>query len=466
MRDYSGLVEVFKREEPKLREIQELRERAMTEAKRVVSLQREIGNQISRKLGLHMKTFYLFLYEALAGHFYKPHSDLELSHFRERLFPLNILGALRKWRDYLVALMELSRWLEVPDPPPLSLSRPVEGELVLGEGACKLKEASVRFPYPLHWWCARPEVTVVCQVNGQQHYMDLDLRNLPLLVLAYPQIKELLLEMIEHLRSYGRELERRKEKVILEGTRLKYSRKKSSTSKTDSLKVSALPPDLIGASTVDEVFEKGRPRFEEIGKLCSELKSTIEAMLALKSEIDAVLLKTGVFRPEPFFNFVLESIAGMPFDDRWISFFHCKRLSMLNILRAVGKYEDYLGRGLEVDNQLEVPEPPPLFLSQPMSWEGELILPEGVRRGRIKEVLVAYEPLLKRPVLMALCEFGGKVQWSEMERFNPLLLQFHSVIRELLRKAIGLLRDYLEKLNSLRSRLLSAHAREIFMSDL
>jgi hypothetical protein len=33
MRD-SGLVEVFKREEPKLREIQELRERAMTEAKR------------------------------------------------------------------------------------------------------------------------------------------------------------------------------------------------------------------------------------------------------------------------------------------------------------------------------------------------------------------------------------------------------------------------------------------------
>jgi hypothetical protein len=40
------------------------------------------------------------------------------------------------------------------------------------------------------------------------------------------------------------------------------------------------------------------------------------------------------------------------------------------------------------------------------------------------------------------------------------------VVEELLGEAIGFFRDYLEKLNSLRSRLLSTHARGIFMSDL
>jgi hypothetical protein len=126
--------------------------------------------------------------------------------------------------------------------------------------------------------------------------MDLDLRNLPLLVLAYPKTKELLLEMIERLRAYSGELERRKEKLVMGGARFwPPARKSSSIPKVNP----SLPPDLARVNGVGELFERGRRRFKEIEDLRLELESTVEKMLALESEIGTILLKAGVFRPEP-----------------------------------------------------------------------------------------------------------------------------------------------------------------------
>jgi hypothetical protein len=125
-----------------------------------------------------------------------------------------------------------------------------------------------------------------------------------------------------------------------------------------------------------------------------------------------------------------------------------------------------LRKALEIGDQLEVPEPPPLFLSQPMNWKGELILPEGVKRGRVREASIVYEPTLRVLEFFALCELDGEVRWYRMGRFDPLLLETYQAVRDLLREAIRLFQGYIQELNGLRNRILSTYSREILTSDL
>jgi hypothetical protein len=216
----TNLIEAFKREAGRFEEFRN----SLEELKKVVRscqhAEGEIGELIEKSLGISPTSLFLFvrnlMLKALEGdgdfaskasgilEFWEEHI-MAAGHVKTRL-----LREMREDHKLVAGLLETAERLDIPDPPPSSLSKALdlEVELPLGEGLrlVRLRELS------LH-----PEegrLTLSCEGGKQLEVRVHEISDLPLLLPVFEEAKELMREAVGIYREYLSRLEEYKGGLI------------------------------------------------------------------------------------------------------------------------------------------------------------------------------------------------------------------------------------------------------------
>jgi hypothetical protein len=219
----SELLDTLRREEPKYREFVDLCRRLQAEVGRAHHLEEEVEQLLNKAGVLEMESLLEFIQEALRN---DPDHYLHIfRHYRSLPPPITMLRATRKWVNYLDRLLDLSRRLPLPEPPPSKLCRAVgrEVELPLGEGIRRVwvQEVWVR-PAPRDLIFPKrsfPDISVYISYKdgGELRREEIGgLKDLPLLLPLLEPLMGLLSEGISLYRTYADELEEFKRRIASE----------------------------------------------------------------------------------------------------------------------------------------------------------------------------------------------------------------------------------------------------------
>jgi hypothetical protein len=214
----SELLEIFRKEESKYREFVDLKRRLQAEVRRARELEREV-EQISKKAKIfELGTFLDFVQEAIKItpedlHFLLRHRY----HFRQ--LSMSILRAIKRYENYLETLLKVCRGINLPEPPPAFLRKPVEREMELPLGQeirrVWVQDVEVRIDDEIG---VDEGVVVLSYQDGGKPEREVirGLRDLPLLLALFEPISELLNETMSLYQTYANELEGFKRKITSE----------------------------------------------------------------------------------------------------------------------------------------------------------------------------------------------------------------------------------------------------------
>jgi hypothetical protein len=187
-----------------------------------------------------------------------------------------------------------------------------------------------------------------------------------------------------------------------------------------------------------DAFRREAWRFEDFRRKVGELRRVMEFGERLKAEIWSLLRKTEVDRLLEEMEPVFALIYAEP-----------RRVETLALLR-----NPTLKRLLELAEHLEAPESP--VPSRPLDLEVELPLSEGLKRVRIRRLVLAEGKLRLEYVL-------GTNRWErEIETFSDftLLLPVYPQVMEFLEEVTTQYRSYLSELEELKGRVISGTPRK------
>jgi hypothetical protein len=220
------LIEAFKREAGRFEEFRN----SLEELKEVVRSCRhaegEIGELIEKSLGISPTSLFLFvrglMLKALQGDEDFASKASEILQFWEEHIraaghvKTRLLRGMREDHKLVAGLLETAERLDIPDPPPSSLSKALdlEVELPLEEGLrpVRLRELSL---HP-----EEGKLRLSCEGGKQLEVRVHELSDLPLLLPVLEKAKELMSEAVRAYREYLSRLEAYKGRLISE-----YSRK-------------------------------------------------------------------------------------------------------------------------------------------------------------------------------------------------------------------------------------------------
>ena len=210
----SELLEIFRKEESKYREFVDLKRRLQAEVRRARELEREVEQILEKAKIFELGTFLDFVQEAVKITPEDLRFLLHRYHFRQ--LSMSILRAIKKWENSLETLLKACRGINLPEPPPAFLRKPVERgmELPLGQEMRRVwvQDVEVRIDGEIG---VDEGVVVLSYQDGGKPEREVirGLRDLPLLLALFEPISELLNETVSLYQTYANELEGFKRKI-------------------------------------------------------------------------------------------------------------------------------------------------------------------------------------------------------------------------------------------------------------
>jgi hypothetical protein len=216
----TNLIEAFKREAGRFEELRNGLEELKGVVRSCQHVEGEIGELIEKSLGISPASLFLFvrdlMLKALQGDSDFASKASEILEFWEEHIrsaghvKTHLLRGIKEGHKLVTRLLETAERLDIPNPPPSSLSKALdlEVELPLGEGLrlVRLRELS------LH-----PEegrLTLSCEGAKQLEVRVHEISDLPLLLPIFEQAKELMREAVGIYREYLSKLEEYKGRLI------------------------------------------------------------------------------------------------------------------------------------------------------------------------------------------------------------------------------------------------------------
>jgi len=223
-----------------------------------------------------------------------------------------------------------------------------------------------------------------------------------------------------------------------------------------------------------EAFKREEGRFEEFRNGLEELKKVVRSCQHVEGEIGELIEKSLGISPTSLFLFVrnlmLKALQGEYFAPHapeilefWEEHIRTAGHVKTRLLRGIREDHKLVARLLETAERLDIPDPPPSSFSKALDLEVELPLGEGLRLVRLRGLSLHPE----EGRLTLSCEGGKQLEVRVHEISDlPLLLPVFEQVRELVREAVGIYREYLSRLDEYKGRLISNHSRKILMGDL